>query len=71
MSLEHHLGAETSGIDICRSEKFTAVYRDLVQRLGSDNVERERKVALALFSKYDSDRSGCLQRHEVLPMKLD
>lgn len=47
------------------------IYNDLQDRIGSKRLEDELTRARKLFQKYDTDRSGYLERHELSPIIKD
>lgn len=69
--MKKHLGTGIGGIDIYRSEQYMSIYKEMTQRLGQEKVEHELSIARKLFLKYDANRSGYLEQHELIPMIKD
>lgn len=70
-ALKRHIGGDGPGVDIYRSPEYMTIYNDLQDRIGSKRLEDELTRARKLFQKYDTDRSGYLERHELSPIIKD
>ena len=59
------------GYNFYRSNLRTNMYIEAEKKFGKKKVEEELSRARALFRKYDENRSGYLERDEILKMMKD
>lgn len=70
--MKKHLGSESGdGYNFYFSGKRNDMYHTMVARFGKQKVDEELARARQLFRKYDTNRSGYLERHEIVPMMKD
>lgn len=65
------MGGDGPGVDIYRSDEYMVIYNDVLTRLGPKRIDEELSRARKLFQKYDTDRSGYLERNELSPIIKD
>ena len=70
--MKKHLGSENGeGYNFYYSCKRNDMYYTMVLKFGKSKVDEELLRARQIFRKYDINRSGYLERHEIIPMMTD